>query len=143
MIYKASKLIAEAFDEHGIKYGGQIEEHGDSSAVAAGFRIDNGPLVMARFFSSNDDNIVEARVFSIINVKEEKHQQMLQQINAANRRIRHIKFALDENGDVNAEYDFPEKLADEQVGEVAVEIFIRLMKVLNYVYPDFMRAMWQ
>ena len=50
MIYKASKLIAEAFDEHGIKYGGQIEEHGDSSAVAAGFRIDNGPLVMARFF---------------------------------------------------------------------------------------------
>ncbi len=50
MIYKASKLIAEAFDEHGIKYGCQIEEHGDSSAVAAGFRIDNGPLVMARFF---------------------------------------------------------------------------------------------
>mgnify|MGYP004500593961 CR=1 FL=1 len=143
MIYKASKLIAETFDEKGIKYGGQIEEHGDASAVEAGFRIDNGPTVLARFFSSDDHNDVEARVFGIINVKEEKRQQMLQQINAANRRIRHIKFSLYENGDVNAEYDFPAELADEQVGEVAVEIFIRLMKILDDVYPDFMRAMWQ
>ncbi len=143
MIYKASKLIAEAFDEKGIKYGGQIEEHDDASAVEAGFRIDNGPLVMARFFSSDDDNDVAVRVFGIINVKEEKRQQMLQQINAANCKMRYIKFLLDEDGDVNAEYDFPAKLADEQVGEVAVEIFIRLMKILDDVYPDFMRAMWQ
>ena len=143
MIYKASRLIVEEFDRNDIKYGGKIQEYDDSSLVEAGFRIDNGPLVMAHFFSSDDDNDVAVRVFGIINVKEEKRQQMLQQINDANRKMRYIKFLLDEDGDLNAEYDFPVKLADEQVGEVAVEIFVRLMKILDDVYPDFMRAMWQ
>lgn len=143
MIYKASRLIVEEFDRNDIKYGGKIQEYDDSSLVEAGFRIDNGPFVIARFISRDDDNDVAVRVFAIISVNEEKRQQVLQEVNAVNCKVRHIKFLLDEDGDLNAEYDFPVNLADEQVGKVAVEMFARLMHILNDLYPDSMRAMWQ
>lgn len=62
--------------------------------------------------------------------------------NILNNTMRYVKFYIDDDGDVNVEYDFPCRLSDDCVGEVAYEMFHRLMAILDGEYSIFMRAIY-
>lgn len=141
MIYKATKLIKQEMDRQGMKYS--VEEFDDSSVLFAGFGVDNGPNVRVQFVSQDNDNDVAVRLFGIINnVSERKVDAMIKVINECNNQYRFLKFVLDNDRDVNIEYDIPLRAGDASVGAEACEIFVRIMKIADEVYPKFMKVIW-
>lgn len=140
-MYKATGLIQETFDKKGIKY--RIDTAGDAEIVCAGFSIDEGPSVIARFISRDNDNDVALRVLSLINnVPEAKRARVMEACNVLNNKVRYMKFYIDEDGDVNVEFDFPVNVCDECLGEAAYEMFQRIMAILKGEYTLFMKALY-
>lgn len=130
MIYKATNLIIEAFDEHGIKY--DVVERADASIVEAAFSVDAGPQVIVRYISRDDDNDVAIRVFGLIcKIPEEKRMPVLEACNTLNGKLRFVKFYLDRDSSVNVEADLPVRIEDSCVGECCFELFVRIMQILD------------
>lgn len=133
--FNATNRIAEAFEAHEVKYR-VVNMHGQEE-VQAGFPVDNGPLVIMKFISTDNDNDIGVRVYGLLrDIPEEKHNQVLRACNSLNRKVRYLKFDLDDDGDVNAEYDFLQKSGDANIGEMAFEIFVRAMSILDHEYAD-------
>jgi len=139
MIRPATMAIQKAFDEKNIKYRvNQVGE--DASVVEAGFALDNGPNVIVRFISRDNDNDVAVRVFDLLKVAEEQRPAVRKTINELNIEFRYLKFVMHESGSVHVENDM--YVRTENVGEVATEMFIRYMQILKQAYPKLMKALW-
>lgn len=138
MIRPATMAIQKTFDEKNIKY--RVNQVGDSSIVEAGFVLDNGPNVIVRFISRDDDNDVAVRVFDLVKVKEDQQETMIKVINDLNKEFRFLKFVIHDSGSVHVENDL--YLRTENVGEVAAEMFVRYMQILKQAYPKLMKALW-
>ena len=133
MIFKSTNFIAEAFDKKGIKY--HIEEQDDYSCVAAPFGIEGGPVATVRFISRDNDEDVAVRVFSVVNeTPKEKELEMLRACSKINCAVRYAKLYMDDDGDVNMEWDFPLKTPEDAVGEIAIESFFRFVRILKAEY---------
>ncbi len=137
-MFQATKQIAAAFDEKDLKY--TTSESEKSSRVVAKFNGDNAKHIEVRFISTDDDNDVAVRCFQIVSANADKAAKMKDAINELNNKYRYIKFIIDEDYDVNAEYDLP--VRSENVGPMCVEIFIRFMNIIDEAYPKLMQAMW-
>ena len=138
MIRPATMAIQKTFDEKNIKY--RVNQVGDSSIVEDGFVLDNGPNVIVRFISRDDDNDVAVRVFDLVKVKEDQQESMIKVINDLNKEFRFLKFVIHDTGSVHVENDL--YLRTENVGEVAAEMFVRYMQILKQAYPKLMKALW-
>ncbi len=117
-----------------------IDETSKSSVVWLQFGVKNGGSYKIRFISSDDDNDVAVRVYSLITVDEDKRPQVMKALNDLNRRFRFIKFVCDDDGDVNVEYDF--LVNAENIPASAREMVIRLVKIIDESYPEIMKALW-
>lgn len=53
-----------------------------------------------------------------------------------------MKFYIDSDGDINVEYDFPVHSSDECIGEMAFEIFVRTMQILDGEYEFLMKTLY-
>ena len=62
--------------------------------------------------------------------------------NILNNKVRYLKFCLDCDGSIDVEYDLPIRCTDEGLGEIAFEIFVRAMKILDAEYSIFMKALY-
>lgn len=141
MIFNATNLISETFDQREVKY--RINEMESASDIEAGFKIKGGPAVSMRFISTDQKNDVAVRVFGLINeVPVEKRNAVLEACNRLSREIRFVKFCLDSNSDVNVEYDFLSNVSDECIGECCFEIFARLMMILDEKYHVLAEALY-
>ena len=139
--FNATTLIAETFEKRGVKF--DVVSHYGSEQLLAGFSIDCGPNVIMRFISRDNDNDVAARIFGLItNIPKEKRTRVMEACNVLNRKIRHMKFYLDTVGDINVEYDFLVHSPDTEIGEMAFEIFVRMMRNLDSEYSIFMKALY-
>lgn len=138
MVYNASKEISRVFDDNNINH--RINETANTSSVEAGYTGDNAPNFIVRFISTDDDNDVAVRILSFVRVPDSKHTAVLEAINSLQRRFRYVNFTIDDDGEVNIGYDFPLRTAN--VGDVAVEMFIRMVKIADEAYPLFMKAIW-
>ena len=141
MLHKASNLIAEAFDNHDIKY--RVVEMGDASVVEAAFSVTAGPQVIARFISNDEDNDVAIRVFSLLcKVPDEKRIAVLEACNMLSAKIRFFKFYLNSENDVNVEADLPVRTDDSCVGECCFELFLRIMNILDTEFHVLAEALY-
>lgn len=139
--FKAINLIAETFEKRGVKF--DVVSHHGSEQLLAGFSVDCGPNVIMRFISSDNDNDVAARIFGLIsNTPKEKRARVMEACNVLNHKIRYMKFYLDTDSDINVEYDFPVHSPDDGIGEMAFEIFVRTMHILDSEYSVFMKALY-
>ena len=139
--YKATGLIAKAFDEAKIKF--RVETFLDNEEIQAKFGVDCGPNVAVSFISRDNDNDVAMRVFSLIsNIPLEKRTRVIEACNSLNEKVRTIKFVIDTDNNVNVEYDFPQKLSDDCLGDVAIEMFVRTMHILDNEYSMFVKALF-
>lgn len=139
--FNATNLIAETFEKHGVKF--DVVSHHGSEQLLAGFSVDCGPNVIMRFISRDNDNDVAARIFGLItNTPKEKRARVMEACNALNHKIRYTKFYLDADGDINVEYDFPVHTPDNGIGEMAFEVFVRMMHILDSDYNIFMKALY-
>lgn len=139
--FKAINLIAETFEKRGVKF--DVVSLHRSEQLLAGFSVDCGPNVIMRFISNDNDNDAAARIFGLIsNIPKEKRVRVMEACNVLNHKIRYMKFCLDTDGDINVEYDFPMHTSDDCIGEMAFEIFVRTMQILDSEYSIFMKALY-
>ena len=138
-IYRATREISNAFDKKDLKY--KLNTTSNSSAVEAGYSGDNVSGVKMLFISRDDDNDVAVRAFNVVRgVSEAKRGEVLKLINSLHAKYRYVRFVLDEDGCIDVEYDFP--VEGGNIGEASVEIFVRLAKIIDEAYPQFMKTMW-
>ena len=128
MVYNATKLIKKAFDSNDINC--RIRETESTSAVEAGFSGENAPNFIVRFISTDDDNDVAIRILSFVKVPEKKRAAVLDAINSLQRRFRYVNYTI----------DLP--MRTQNVGDVCVEMFIRIVKIADDSYPVLMKAIW-
>ena len=138
MIYKATREIEKAIKADELHY--EIDETEHTSVVSVGFDGKVAKNLTVRFISRDDDNDFSVRCFSIANTPEEKMDVVLKAVNEANDQYRYAKFVVDEDGDINAEYDFP--VAGDNIGDSATELLVRFVDIIDKCYPKFMSAIW-
>lgn len=140
-MFNATSLIAAAFDNDNIRF--RVTGHDDSQEdVEAGFAIDNGPFVLIKFMSNDNNNDVAVRLFGLINsVKKDRRMRVVEACNELNSTYRFVRFTVDHDNDVNMEYDFPLASTDDAIGPMCVEIFRRMMAILERAYPFLMKAL--
>ena len=137
-VFKATREIAAKLDSEEIKYS--ILTGNDSSTVQVKYSGDNFSTLEILFISRDDDNDVSVRVIHICKVPDNKLAPMILAVNECNNKFRYVKFVMDKDRDINLEYDMP--LKNNDVGEIAVELLIRIMKIMDEAYPIFMKAMY-
>ena len=132
-MFDTIKYLVEAFDAHGLKY--QVNETDRFQEIHVPFGIKNGPFVDVRYISVNRGNDTLVRIMNLVNkVPEEKHYKILEVCNMLNHKYRFLKFIIDPDNDVHVEYDLPVSTGNDCLGEMAFEIFIRTMQILNEGY---------
>lgn len=139
--YKATGLIVKQFEAKDIKFA--VNTRDNIEEIRAGFPIDMGPSVIVKFFSRDNDNDVLMRVFGVVsNIPQSKRAAALRACNEINQKARFLKFRIDDDGDINVDYDFPLSLSDACVGPVAYEMFVRTMQILDKNYSIIAQALY-
>ncbi len=137
-MHQATRAIIDAFNEKDIKYA--VEENDKFSYVKAGFHSETGTPVTVMFISSDEDNDVAVRANSLVKLPESKLPELIMVVNDLNREYRYIKFVVNKDNELRAEFDMP--IRTDNVGPVAVEIFIRFMQIIDKALPILMKAIW-
>ena len=140
MIFQATRTVQQAFLTSGIKCSSA--DLANFSYVEAGFTGDNY-TVKIRFISEDNDNDVKMLTDNIAKFPKNKFANAYKLMNELSRKYKYVKFCVDDDGDVTAQYDFPICLTNEAVGKVAVEIALRTAKIVDDAYPEIMKAIWQ
>lgn len=138
MIRPATQAIEKTFSEKEMNF--RITEISDSSVVEAGFKVENGPSVLVRFISRDDDNDVAVRVFDLVKVKENQHDATIRAINQLNMEYRFVRFYLHPSGSVHVACDL--FVSTDNVGEMALEVFTRFRQIIKQAYPMLMKVLW-
>ena len=130
MIFNATELIAQAFDERNIKY--EISETDESSILAVIFEVDTGLEEIVEFISTDDRNNVMVKISDLIqDVSPSKRADVIEACNKLNEKYSYFKFYLNSASNVMVEYDLPRRVDDECVGECCAEILVRLVDVIR------------
>ena len=138
-MFQATELVYEALLRKDIKC--RIREAGGMSLVEAAFNGKNFPSATFYFISNSEGNDVAIRAANLVKFPPERLEKLYAACNAINRKYRHVKFVIDpDKCAVNLEIDIPSRCAN--VGEVAEEMLIRAVSVLDAVYPKLMQATW-
>lgn len=138
MIFAATKKIEQAFLDNDWKC--RIIEEEKVSVVTALFTLKAGNEVTVQIFSTDDDDDAAIRIHRLCHAEPGKHASLLSAVNQANGDFRFAKFVLNDNGDVSVQADLPLNVGN--VGAAALEITMRLLNIIDNVYPAFMKAIW-
>ncbi len=140
-MFKATKLIQEAFEKGGLKSTARDFE--TVSAVNITCSGKQAPKLNLVFLSANDQNDFTVRVPDYIQIPEGKEAKAWEVANQCNLKYRYCKFTVDSaRKSVVVTYDAPARIADAEVGVIAVEMLTRFLRVLDEMYPEYMSAMW-
>lgn len=131
--------IEQAFREADLKC--KTVHIGDQCELIAGIS-GKGCTYEIKFIckDNTDNNDVAVRIFNLIQVPQNKTDQMLMTLNSIQRKYRFMRFTVDSDNEVNVEYDMPNCTTD--VGPIAVELLVRTMQIIDDIYPELMRCLW-
>lgn len=139
MLNTALRFMSEC-ERAEIKYKETRETEDGASIVVCGFNGKHNARYDVMIIFDKSEKSAGLRVFQLAAVDEEKRDEMLRVINRINSAYRWIKLTMNDEGQVAAEADAV--ITQETVGPVCIEVMLRLVNILNDVYPDIMRAMW-
>ena len=137
-MYQAIASIQEAFQKANLKFS--VDQVGNNWILRAGV---NGSASVYHFLFIKSDETgsdIALRIFNQVKFPPHAIQRGYEVLNDLQLKYRHIRFVLDKDGNVNVEYDFP--TAYQPIGDGAVEMLVRLTKVLDECYPVLMRSVW-
>ena len=92
------------------------------------------------FFFDPDEHAVSIRIFNLLKAPIDRMPQVMDLINTLNGEYRWIKFFKDADCKVNVQADAI--ISPETSGKIAFEILARSMKIIDEIYPRFMKAIW-
>ena len=137
-MYKSIMDIQAEFQKNNLKH--KVEQVGENWLLRAGV---NGKAATYSFLFIKDDDVgndVAVRIFDIVKFPENRRDKGYEILNRIQQQYRYIRLNMNDEGEVNAEYDFPVEYSN--IGQGAIEILIRITQILDDVYPDMMRAIW-
>lgn len=136
--YKMTEKIAKEFERRDINH--YATSHKEEELIIVDFPVPGSNVKL--FFLIMDDEAVAARAFLLFeNVPKEKRGRMLEAINKVNHDLRFIKLTMDDDGDVNGEYDFPLCVDEADIGSCAFEIYTRFKVILQRKYQELARVL--
>ncbi len=137
-MFRATNEICRAFDAKGIKY--TTDESEKNSRVISQWGVKNGTDYRIQYISNDDDSDVSIRVFTLLHIEDDKIAPIVVALNKLNCTYRYVKFVLDDDCDVNVEFDLP--LHTDNIGEICVEMTSRFVNIIDDAYPVLMKALW-
>ena len=139
-MFKATKLIAETMDKHGLKYS--LAEDDRISALKIGFNNDTGSAEEYFFISSNDHNDVDVRSCTIAKAPEILVDTILPMLNDFNGKYRFARFCLENDNTITIRADLPMETRDEDLGNAAIDLLSCLREIYRETYPTIMTYIW-
>ena len=138
-MFRMTREIYEVLKKEDLKVF--TEESDKASEVWLQFGIKSGGSYKIKFVSFDDDHDVAVRVMGLVTVRDEARKEpVLQVVNRLNNTFRFVKFVLDDDGDVNLEYDYLVRCPDPTAS--VLELIVRITSIVDQAYPDLMRAIW-
>ncbi|MBR5617440.1 MAG: hypothetical protein IKW50_04585 [Oscillospiraceae bacterium] len=131
--------VKASFDSSGIKC--LSAQFGEQWEVHAGVEGKGVTYTMKFISRISDSNILGLRIFNLICVPSEKRKATLMLLSQFQTQYRFWRFNLDSSNNVTVEYDFPPATAHH--GKMAVELFLRTMKVIDDIYPILSQQVWR
>lgn len=138
-MYQATMAIREKFEELGLKFF--VQEAGSLSAIEVPLQGENTRMVI-HFISSDDDSDVRVRTGSIARFPASKIEKGCELADYLNREYKFIKFVIDDDGDLMAQYDLLMCIPMADVPEVALELLVRFRKIIDGCYSTVMETLW-
>lgn len=139
-MFKATKLITEALDEHKLTYSLVDEEQ--ISIVKIGFNNETGSAEEYFFISTNDYNDVDVRSCTIARVPEALADTILPMLNSFNCKFRFARFCLDNDNNITIHADLPIETRDADLGKSAIDLLVCLREIYKETYPAIMTYIW-
>ena len=133
------QLIKKEFEKAGLKH--QVQQLGPLDFLEAGFSGDNA-TVKIRVIAVDNDSEVKVMSDDFAKFPGAKLEVGYKLTNQLNRKYKFIKFTIDNDGDLSAQWDLPDSVPSELVGKVAMEIVLRMFKIIDDAYPEVMKAVW-
>ena len=131
------EAFTDFLDSKGLKYQDVNERTvkltWESKVSAAGLRV-------VVYFAEENRNNAHFICNGFCSVPDEKQVDLMVVCNALNKQYRWFKFYVDDDGDVMVEDDAI--LSMDNVGDECLELIVRMVNVVDEVYPVFMKAIW-
>lgn len=141
--HKATNLVAQALENNGFRFHVNVVDEEEAEVISVAFSVKAGSRIEVLFIVRDDDTDIAARVYRVVTgVPKEKCARITAECNRINNDSRHIKFCLDDDRDINVEYDFLEATPDEAIGPMALEIMARMKRILDKEYVRIMQALY-
>lgn len=137
-MYAAIQQIKDAFDKADLKNG--VDQVGNNWVLKAGINGKASTYMFLFIKTEESGNDVAVRIFNLVRYPNGPTDQAYETLNRLQAKYRHIRFVLQDDGNVNVEYDFP--TCYKNIGQGAIEILVRLSSVLDDCYPELMRSVW-
>ena len=115
-------------------------QFGDQWEVHAGVNGKGITYTMKFISKTTDVNNLSLRVFDLVHVPAERRTDVLRLLGRFQSRYRFWRFNLNSVNKLNVEYDFPP--ASSNHGKMAVEMFLRTMKLIDDIYPELSQCIW-
>lgn len=133
------QLIKKEFEKAELKH--QVQQLGPLDFLEAGFSGDNA-TVKIRVIAVDNDSEVKVMSDDFAKFPGAKLEAGYKLANQLNRKYKFVKFTIDNDGDLSAQWDLPDSVPSELVGKVAMEIVLRMFKIIDDAYPEVMKAVW-
>ena len=129
--------IRAAFQEANIKF--RVNHYGDQWEVVAPVSGQNNQFDI-KLICPESGGSVAVRVFSLAHIEDNKLAQALALLNEFQNTYRFLRFTLDSDNDLKLEYDIT--ASTPNMGDVAVELVVRTMGIVDHMYAELMKCIW-
>ena len=134
----AAQMFLEELEKHDMKHM-QIREDGNVTIIPLGFQLKNTRVEIATIFNSEDASVA-IRCMGFLKINESQFPQALLCCNGLNKKMRWVKFYVDDDLDISVEDD---AIVDDTTGGKEVfELVLRMAAIADEAYPELNKAIW-
>lgn len=134
----AIEMTKAYLDSRSVKY--QELEKGSVLRVGYGGLKNKGDVAVIVHFDE-DDRSVALRSLEICTVPEQKKQEIYKVCSQVNAKARWVKFYVhSKNNTLTAADDAV--IQPESCGEEVFELVVRMVRIVDDMYPEFMKVIW-
>ena len=123
----------------GLKYRQPVEGNNGDCVVNCGIK-GKYTAYETVFIFSPDEHTISIQAINLLSIPIDRRFEILELINTLTGEYRWIKFCIDQENFLRIQLDAV--VNPETCGKIAVELLLRTMKIIDDVYPKFMKAVW-
>ena len=131
------EAFTDFMDQKDLKYQDYDER---AVRVTWNSKVVRSGVSVLTIFDSDNGNRVHFIGNNFISIPDEKTSDVIVACNALNKKYRWFKFYVDTDGDLMVEDDAI--LSLDNVCDECMEIIVRMVRVIEEVYPSLMRIVW-